>query len=72
MRRTLSARHTALLKSVLPPIWIGLVGSAAWLLWSNPDVLLEGEAGATRLVTLELHTAAPLGRRVTFIPAGPP
>jgi hypothetical protein len=135
MKRTLSARYTALLKFVLPPIWIGLVGYAGWQLWSNPDVLLEGDAGAAalavrwlllalvaaslvvlfafvvplkrvhltpdglrisnyrrevtvpfraiarvrqnwlptfRLVMLELRTDAALGRRVIFMPAGPP
>src|SRR5688572_15644619 len=49
MQGTLSARHTPLLKFVLPPIWIGIVGYAVWQLWSNPDVLLEGEAGAAAL-----------------------
>ena len=49
MQRTLSSRYTALLKFVLPPIWIALVGYAGWQLWADMDVLLEGDAGAAVL-----------------------
>ncbi len=51
MERTLSLRHTALLKFVLPPIWIGIVVYGVWQLWSNPEaVLVAREAGAASLV----------------------
>ena len=131
MERTLSARHTSILKFVLPPIWIALVGYAIWQLWSRPQDLLDGGAaiGALkwvllilvaasivvlfafvvplkrvhlapdglrvsnylrevtvpfgqiarvrqnwlptfRLITVDLRTETPLGRRVVFMPAG--
>lgn len=131
MERTLSARHTGILKFVLPPIWIALVGYAIWQLWSRPQDLLDGGAatGALkwvllilvaaslvvlfafvvplkrvrlapdglrvsnylrevtvpfgqiarvrqswlptfRLITVDLRTETPLGRRVVFMPAG--
>ncbi|MFN2566485.1 MAG: PH domain-containing protein [Gemmatimonadaceae bacterium] len=135
MQRTLSVRHTALLKFLLPPVWLAVVAYAVWQLWSSPEeVLSDGEAGAAtlalkwlflalvavslvvlfafvvplkrvrlepdglrisnyfreitvpfsaiarvrqnwlptyRLVTLDLRTETPLGRRVIFMPAGP-
>ena len=50
MQRTLSVRHTALLKFVLPPIWIGVVGYGVWQLSSNPEmVLVDREAGAATI-----------------------
>lgn len=51
MQRTLSARHTVLLKFVLPPIWIGIAGYGLWQLWSNPEtVLVDREGGAGTLL----------------------
>jgi len=47
MQRTLSVSHTPLLKFVLPPIWIVIVGYASWQLWSNPEtVFVDREVGA--------------------------
>jgi hypothetical protein len=134
MQRTVSIRHTALLKFVLTPIWIIIVVYAAWQLLSNPEaVLVDRESGSAmaarwlllallavslvvlvafvvplkrvqleaeglrvsnyireitvpfgdiarvrqnwlptfRVVTLNLRTDTPLGRRVIFMPAGP-
>ena len=134
MQRTLSFRHTGLLKFALPPIWLGIVSYGVWQLWSRPeDVLVDYDAGPAtaaltwlflalvavsllvmfafvlplkrvrlapdglrvsnyvreinipfgeiarvrqnwlptfRLVTLDLRTETPLGRRVIFMPAG--
>ena len=46
MQRTVSARHTHLVKFILPPLWIALVAYAGWQLWFRPeDVLSDGDAG---------------------------
>ncbi|MGH2372855.1 MAG: hypothetical protein ACRDIC_05180, partial [bacterium] len=135
MDRTLSVRQTGLLKFVLPPVWISIVGYAGWRLLLRPEtVLFDYEAGAAtaavkwlllallaisllvlfafvvplkrvrlaadglrvsnyvrevtvpfgaiarvrqnwlptfRLITLELRSGTPLGRRVIFRPAVP-
>src|SRR5688572_29250854 len=134
MLRTLSIRPTPLLKFALPPLWIGGVGYAIWLLWVHPERVLDAEPGAAtlalqwfflalfalslfllfafvvplkrvqlasdglrvsnymreitipfsaiarvrqnwlptfRLITLDLRTQTPLGRRVIFMPAVP-
>ena len=47
MQRTLSVRLTGLLKFVLPPVWIGIVGYGFWQLWSRPaEVLVDGDTSA--------------------------
>lgn len=135
MERTLSVRHTGLLKFVLPPVWVSIVGYAGWRLLLRPEtVLVDYDAGAAtaalkwillallvlsllvlfafvvplkrvrlapdglrisnyvreitvpfdaigrvrqnwlptfRLITLDLRTGTPLGRRVIFRPAVP-
>lgn len=43
MHRTLSLRSTALLKFVLAPIWIAVMGYVAWRLWTDPSSLLDNE-----------------------------
>ena len=43
MQRTLSLRSTALLKFVLAPIWIAVMGYVAWRLWADPGSLLDTE-----------------------------
>ena len=133
MERTLSVRHTGVLKFVLPPVWIVFFGYGVWQVWSRPEDVLDADAGLTtavlkwifvalfaaslgvlfafvlplkrvrlapdglrvsnyvreitvpfgaiarvrqswlptfRLVTLDLRTETPLGRRVIFMPAG--
>jgi len=46
VERTLSARHTPLVKFVLPPLWLAIVGYATWQLSSNPDALSFDPRGA--------------------------
>jgi hypothetical protein len=48
MQRTLSLRHTWLLKFVLPPVWLGIVGYAIWHSLSRPDdAFVDRNAGLT-------------------------
>jgi hypothetical protein len=52
MERTLSVRHTGILKFVLPPLWIGLAGYAIWQVWARPEQAFNREVPGTVLIWL--------------------
>lgn len=53
MLRTLSIRSTPLLKFALAPMWIGAVGYAVWLLWTDPQAALGGREPGASMVALQ-------------------